>query len=70
MVFVGALKMLPADDVDSTVLPPIDGMMIRVASRLYILRVQDSHAGRYQCIATNQLGSSYSTRAVVTVNGK
>ena len=44
-------------------------MLLRVSSRLHIWPVQDSHAGRYQCVATNQLGSTYSTRAVVTVNG-
>jgi len=63
------VKVLPADDVDSMLLPPGDGMLLRVVSRLHIWPVQDSHAGRYQCVASNQLGSSYSARAVVTVNG-
>jgi len=64
------VQVLPADHVDSVVLPPgDDGMMLRVSSRLRIWPVQDSHAGRYQCIASNQLGSTYSARAVVTVNG-
>jgi len=66
----GVLKVLPADDVDSMVLPPGgDGMTRRVLSRLTIWPVQDSHAGKYQCVASNLLGSTYSTRAVVTVNG-
>ena len=66
----GVLKVLPADDVDSMVLPPGgDGMTCRVLSRLTIWPVQDSHAGKYQCVASNLLGSTYSTRAVVTVNG-
>jgi len=63
------LKVLPGDNVDSTVLPPSGGMLLRVSSRLHIWPVQDSHAGRYQCVASNQLGTTYSTRALVTVNG-
>ena len=63
------LQVLPSDDVDMKVLPPTDGMLLQVVSRLHIWPVQDSHAGRYQCVATNQLGSTYSTRAIVTVNG-
>jgi len=62
-------KELPVDNVESTVLPPSEGMLLRVASRLHIWPVQDTDAGRYQCVASNQLGSTYSTRAVVTVNG-
>ena len=62
--------MLPADHVDSILLPPGDGMSQRVASRLHIWPVQDSDAGRYQCVASNELGSSYSSYAIVSVNGK
>ena len=63
------MKVLPADNVDNVVLPPGDGMLLRMSSRLRIWPVQDYHAGRYQCIASNQLGSTYSARALVTVNG-
>jgi len=63
------VKVLSADNIESVVLPPGEGMMVRVLSRLSIWPVQDSHAGRYQCVASNQLGSTYSTRALVTVNG-
>jgi hypothetical protein len=65
--------MLPNEIIDNVVLPPGDDegerIVSRVSSRLHLWPVQDSHAGRYQCIATNALGSSYSTRALITVNG-
>lgn len=66
-------QMLPNELTENVVLPPGDGdgerIVRRVSSRLHLWPVQDSHAGRYQCIATNALGSSYSTRASITVNG-
>lgn len=36
-------------------------------SRVHLNNVQDSHAGRYQCIASNNFGASYSQRSKVTV---
>jgi len=44
--------------------------MVQMTSVLYIWPVLDIHAGSYQCIASNVLGTSYSTKAVVTVSGK
>ena len=70
-------QVLPDDIIESSVLPPggdLTGtgerLLHRTSSRLHLWPVQDSHAGRYQCIATNALASSYSTKASITVNGK
>ena len=36
---------------------------------LTFINIQPSHAGDYQCVATNASGNSYSNNATLTVNG-
>jgi len=35
-----------------------------------IENIQDDDGGVYQCVVSNQLGTAYSAKAEVTVNGK
>lgn len=56
-------------DSDTTVIDTNDDM-IQVTSLIQIWTVLDFHAGNYQCIASNALGTTYSSKATVTVSGE
>lgn len=44
--------------------------LIEYTSRLLLRPVKDEHAGFYQCVVSNALGTSYSAKAEITVGGK
>lgn len=46
-----------------------DGL-VEYTSQLILRPVKDEHAGFYQCIVSNALGTSYSAKAEITVGGK
>lgn len=46
-----------------------DGEVMEYTTILHLRNVKFSDEGRYQCMITNNFGSTYSTRAKLTVNG-
>lgn len=64
------LQAVTGANIATAVTGPATDEMVQMTSVLYIWPVLDIHAGSYQCIASNVLGTSYSTKAVVTVSGK
>ena len=44
--------------------------LVELTSRLLIRPVKNEHAGQYQCIASNSLGSAYSLKAEIVVSGE
>lgn len=46
-----------------------DGRMSYMTSELLLQNITDEDAGRYQCIVSNDFGSTYSSRAKITVHG-
>ncbi len=47
-----------------------DGVTVEMTSELHLTSLQDSDAGLYQCLVSNRLGTAYSAKANITVNGK
>jgi len=47
-----------------------EGGLYEVTSTLRLFPVKSDHAGVYQCIASNTLGTVYSSRAAVTISGQ
>lgn len=47
-----------------------EGGLFELTSTLRLWPVKSDHAGVYQCIASNALGTVYSTRASVTISGR
>lgn len=47
-----------------------DGRTSYLTSELLLQNITDDDAGRYQCIVSNDFGSTYSSRAKITVHGK
>lgn len=47
----------------------VDGVTV-ASSELHLNNVTNAHAGRYQCMVTNNYGTSYSTKAKISVLGK
>lgn len=45
------------------------GEVTNYTTRLHINNVQNTAEGRYQCIISNELGSTYSQKAQITVLG-
>lgn len=48
----------------------LDGKNTENTSVLSIYKVQHSDAGRYQCIASNKFGTSYSQKSTISVLSK
>ena len=46
-----------------------DGRTNQLTSELILFNITDDDAGRFQCIVSNDFGSTYSTRAKITVHG-
>ena len=47
-----------------------DGKIKQVTSILHIIDAQDEDEGRYQCIVSNPLGTTYSDKARIAVHSK
>lgn len=47
-----------------------DGRTNLMTSELLLQNITDDDAGRYQCVVSNDFGSTYSSRAKITVHGK
>jgi leucine-rich repeats and immunoglobulin-like domains protein 1/3 len=46
-----------------------DGRTNLMTSELLLQNISDEDAGRYQCVVSNDFGSTYSSRAKITVHG-
>lgn len=46
-----------------------DGRTSYMTSELLLQNITDEDAGRYQCVVSNDFGSTYSARAKITVHG-
>ena len=46
-----------------------DGRSNLMTSELQLQNISDEDAGRYQCVVSNDFGSTYSSRAKITVHG-
>lgn len=46
-----------------------DGRSSLMTSELLLQNITDEDAGRYQCVVSNDFGSTYSSRAKITVHG-
>lgn len=46
-----------------------DGRTSLMTSELLLQNITDEDAGRYQCVVSNDFGSTYSSRAKITVHG-
>lgn len=44
-----------------------DGKSTETTSQLNLINVENSHAGKYQCVATNRFGTTYSQKATISV---
>lgn len=47
-----------------------EGEMVSYTSELVLTNVQDKEEGWYQCVVTNDHGSTYSNRAKISVHGR
>jgi len=47
-----------------------DGRTSQMTSQLVLKNITDDDTGRYQCVVSNDFGSTYSSRAKITVHGK
>ena len=59
-----------SQDLSSQVRPLVSPTMTELASTLILENVRPSDMGKYECIVSNGLGSSYSRTAHLQVNGK
>ena len=47
-----------------------DGRTSHMTSELVLQNITDYDSGRYQCVVSNDFGSTYSSRAKITVHGQ